>query len=431
MSEKSRITQALQAVPVFVKVMGIALGMAMLLGAGMLWQIHRTWHSIALRDLERRGQSIANDLALHAAPFLEPDRHPQLQQLLERTHDGIAEIQYIRVLDPHGALLADSAAPQPTGHVRELSAPVRAGNGSVIRLGLTDAHVSYEIGWLTRRLARTTAVIAALGMLAAWWLTRLFTRPIRELVAATHAVTHGDLSARAPVRANDEVGDLAVAFNEMAATLAQKEEARQKLLRQVIAAGEQERKRVARELHDQTGQALTSLIAGLSSLEKSCPKAVEMRALAEKTLAEVHDLSVALRPAVLDDLGMLPAIRKHCETVAAQFGVEVDCQAVGLDDRQRLPVEIEQALYRITQEALTNALRHGEATRISVLLQRRDHAVLAVIEDNGRGFDAAHWRQTDRLGLLGIQERAALLGGTLRVQSRPGAGTTLFVELPV
>ncbi len=409
MSEKSKITQALQAVPVFVKVMGIALGMAVVLGAGMLWQIHETWHALALRDLDRRGQSIANDLALRAAPFLEPDRRPQLQQLLERTHDGIAEIQYIHVLDPHGALLAGSTAPQPEGNVREVSAPVHAGNGTVVRVGVTDAHVSYEITWLTRRLAR----------------------PIRELVAATHAVKHGDLSARAPVRANDEVGDLAVAFNEMAAALAQKEEARQKLLRQVIAAGEQERKRVARELHDQTGQALTSLIAGLSSLEKSCPKAVEMRALAEKTLAEVHDLSVALRPAVLDDLGMLPAIRKHCQTVAAQFGVEVDCQAVGLDDRQRLPVEIEQALYRITQEALTNALRHGEATRISVLLQRRDHAVLAVIEDNGRGFDAAHRRETDRLGLLGIEERAALLGGTLRVQSRPGAGTTLFVELPV
>jgi signal transduction histidine kinase len=361
MRQPAKIFEAILAVPVFVKVMGIAVGLTVFYGLGSFWQIHGT------RD----------------------------QMLRE-----------------------ERAAPHTPAE-----------------LATIEDHVARETEFLTRRLARVMSVMALAGIGLAWWLTKILTHPLDELVGVTRRVKQGDFTARVPVRANDELGDLAVAFNDMTTTLAQKEEARQQLLRQVMAAGEEERKRVARELHDQTGQALTSLIAGLSSLEKSCPRAVELRRLAEQTLAEVHGLSVTLRPAVLDDLGLLPAIRKHCETVAGQFGVEVDCQAVGLDNAQRLPAEIEVALYRITQEALTNALRHGEATRIGVLLQRRDHRVLAVIEDNGRGFDAAHWRahpgKETHLGLTGIEERAGLFGGTLRVESTPGRGTSLFVELPV
>lgn len=357
----ARLREAILAVPVFVKVMGIAVGLTALYGLGSFWQIHSARH----------------------------------QMLREE----------------------------------------RANSHTPAELAVIEDHLARETEFLTRRLARVLSALALAGIGLAWWLTKILTAPLDQLVRVARRVQQGDLTARVPVRVHDELGDLARAFNEMTATLAQKEQARQQLLRQLIAAGEEERKRVARELHDQTGQALTSLIAGLSSLEKSCPKAVEMRALAEQTLAEVHELSVALRPALLDDLGLWPAIRRHCETVAGQFGVEVDCQAVGLDNGQRLPAEIEVALYRITQEALTNALRHGEATRISVLLQRRDHAVLAVIEDNGRGFDAAHWRahpgKQTHLGLTGIEERAALLGGTLRVESAPGRGTSLFVELPV
>jgi signal transduction histidine kinase len=137
----------------------------------------------------------------------------------------------------------------------------------------------------------------------------------------------------------------------------------------------------------------------------------------------------------LDDVDLAAALRELGRRVASRFGVNVDCQAIGLDEGARLPNEIEVALYRIAQEALTNAVRHGHAHAVQILLQRRNGNILTVIEDDGLGFDA---RRPDgsgsdggHLGLLGIEERVALLGGRFRVESRPGAGAGIFVEIPV
>lgn len=462
---QARLANGLLAVPVFVKVMGIALGLSVLLGAGMLWQIHENWHRVALRDLERRGKLVGDGIAAHGLAFVLSEDVFELQRLLDETQSRSDDIAYVLVVNARGQLLADTlpgepslqliaanrwvAGTQPTvalldtegGPVRDVAVPILQGAAGTVRVGMSEHRVAFEVGWLTRRLARVTAVIALLGMLAAWWLTRIFSRPINELVHITHAVEQGDFNARAPVRAADEVGDLARAFNEMTGALAQKEAIRQKLLRQVIEAGEDERKRVSRELHDQIGQTLTSLIAGLTALETCAPqpacgdKLVQLRALAVQALGDLHDVSVALRPSALDDLGLVAALQKHGETFAKRFGIAVECEAIGLNGGRRLPVEIETALYRIVQEALTNAVRHGQARSIAVLLQRKDGHVLAVIEDDGEGFDATDWRARclagNHLGLLGIEERAALVGGTLRVESAPGSGTSLFVEIPL
>jgi signal transduction histidine kinase len=352
-----RISGALQAIPVFAKIMGIAIGLTLFYGAVTYWQIRAT-----------KRQAVSSE---------------------------------------------------------------QRGSHTPAELATIEEHLDRETATLTRRLARVLSIMALTGLLVAWLLTRILTRPLNELLQLTRRVSQGDLTARAPVRSKDEVGDLAAAFNEMTTALAQKEQARQQLLRRVMAAGEEERKRVARELHDQTGQALTSLIAGLSSLEATCPKAAELRKLSEQTLTEVHDLSVALRPSALDDIGLVAALQKHCSTFAQRHGIKIDCQAVGFDGL-RLPAEVETAAYRVVQEALTNAHRHARAKSVNVLLQRKDGGVLVVIEDDGDGFDASQWRTTvmngNRLGLLGIEERAALCGGTLRIESRRGAGTSLFVE---
>lgn len=462
---KQKIADALLSVPVFVKVMGIALGLTVLLGAGMLWQIHQTRHAMLRRELDTQARIIGQGIAVHSAEFVLARNLFDLQRLLDETQAHLPDVAYLLALDATGRVLADTLEGEPSaellaanpppqdspsrtallqterGAVRDIAVPILEGKAGIIRVGMSEQRVAEEVGWLTRRLARVTAVIAALGMLAAWWLTRIFSRPIGELIGVTRAVQQGDFRARATVRAADEVGELAAAFNEMTAALQQKEAVRQKLLRRVIEAGEDERKRLARELHDQTGQLLTSLIAGLGALESCAPdeacrnKLVELRALAAQTLEEVHDVSLALRPSALDDAGLVAALQNHCENFARRFNVEVDCQAVGLNGGDRLPAELEVTLYRIVQEAITNAVRHGRATAVHVLLQRKDSAVLAVIEDNGEGFDVAAWRTgalgANRLGLLGIEERAALLGGTLRIESAPGRGTRLFVEIPV
>jgi len=208
----------------------------------------------------------------------------------------------------------------------------------------------------------------------------------------------------------------------------------QDALRRVVTAQELERRRLARELHDETGQALTSILLGLKAAEDAGGPA-EMRAaiaslreLAVGTLHDVRRLAVELRPRALDDFGLVPALERLTETFAEQTGIDVGFEhSLG---PERLPGEVETALYRIVQEALTNVLKHAGAGRVSIVLSRRDGAVSAVIEDDGRGFEAGGG-QHDSLGLVGMSERLGLLDGRLSIESAKGAGTTIVAEVPL
>lgn len=204
-------------------------------------------------------------------------------------------------------------------------------------------------------------------------------------------------------------------------------------LRRVVAAQELERKRLARELHDETGQALTSILLGLRTVEETLSEEnrrealASLREIAVATLQDVRRLAVELRPKALDDFGLVPAIQRLAEGFQEQTGLRVDFEA-RLEGR--LPSEIESSLYRIVQEGLTNIVKHARARHVSILLTRKDSGVAVVIEDDGRGFTTE--RATDEgLGLIGMRERLALLDGTLAVETLPGAGTTLVAEVPL
>lgn len=205
-------------------------------------------------------------------------------------------------------------------------------------------------------------------------------------------------------------------------------------LRRVVGGQELERRRLARELHDETGQALTSILLGLRAVEEAGGRddvrtaVADLRELVVATLQDVRRLAVQLRPKALDDFGLVPALERLVQTFAETSGIRVDLEAqLG---EERLPAEVETTLYRIVQEALTNVVKHAEASRVSILLVRREGSATAVIEDDGRGFDPAT-AETDRLGLEGMRERAELHEGRLAVETAPGAGTTLVVEVPL
>jgi signal transduction histidine kinase len=204
-------------------------------------------------------------------------------------------------------------------------------------------------------------------------------------------------------------------------------------LRRVVETQELERRRLARELHDETGQALTSILLGLKALEEAQADELQqevtrLRELVLTTLQDVRRLAVELRPKALDDFGLVPALERLAEMFGEQTGIDVQLNTQLQPDR--LPSEVETAFYRIIQEALTNVVKHAQAEQVSILLTTKNGAVAAVIEDNGRGFDP---RVADGggLGLLGMQERLALLGGRLTIESAEGAGTTVRVEVPV
>ena len=204
-------------------------------------------------------------------------------------------------------------------------------------------------------------------------------------------------------------------------------------VRRVVEAQELERARLARELHDETGQALTSILLGLKSLEDRLDSdegraaAAEVRELVVSTLQDVRRLAVELRPSALDDFGLVPALERLTETFATGSGIAVDLEA-RLGD-ERLPGEIETTLYRLVQEALTNVLKHAAAARVRVSLTRDAGGVTAVVEDDGSGFDAM--ARDGGLGLAGMRERLGIVGGRLTVDSASGRGTTLLAEVPL
>jgi signal transduction histidine kinase len=204
-------------------------------------------------------------------------------------------------------------------------------------------------------------------------------------------------------------------------------------LQRVVTAQETERARLARELHDETGQALTSILLGLRPVEdaksdEELRSAVtEVRDLVRSTLQDVRRLAVDLRPSALDDFGLVPALERLIGNFTEQTGIAVDFQPLV---EERLSPDIETALYRIVQESLTNIVKHARAGRVSIVLRRGERAVSVVVEDDGVGFDPGAARE-DGLGLVGMRERVALLGGRFDVESRPGAGTTFVAEVPV
>jgi signal transduction histidine kinase len=205
-------------------------------------------------------------------------------------------------------------------------------------------------------------------------------------------------------------------------------------LRRIVSGQELERRRLARELHDETGQALTSILLGLRTVENAKnagdlrSAAADLRELVVATLQDVRRLAVQLRPKALDDFGLVAAVERLVQTFSEATEIQVDLVSQLGDDR--LPPEVETTLYRIAQEALTNIVKHAEASRVSILFVRRSATAMVVIEDDGHGFDP-DTVEDERLGIIGMRERVELHEGRLTVESAPGSGTTLVAEVPL
>ncbi|MDA8189708.1 MAG: cache domain-containing protein [Dehalococcoidales bacterium] len=300
----------------------------------------------------------------------------------------------------------------------------------------------------------------------AWGTAQSVIRPIVLLTRAAEKISNGNLSDSTPYLGEDEIGRLALTFDEMrvklkdslenfqrlnkelesrveqrTGELREKERTRGELLRKVISAQEDERKRLARELHDETSQSLAALVVALDATavasfrsKVAVRKRIErIRSLAVRTLEEINKLIFDLRPSLLDDLGLIPAIQWYAESRLASAGVKVHVETVG--DERRLPPEIETALYRAVQEAITNIAKHAHAENVSLTLDFDESGVTVEIEDDGDGFDVQAVSDAAAIngsfGLLGMRERISLLDGELEVSSEPGSGTRIRLVVPL
>jgi signal transduction histidine kinase len=466
------------------KILGIVLGLVLLFGVVITLQIRMALAKTLTTQLQEQSISVSRDLAARATDLILLNDLYGLHRLLQETQANNANVLYAFALDPQGRVLAHTFGDQfplaliaqnsalPSDHhktvilqtndglVWDTVVPVLEGRAGMARVGLSDATVREAVRDVTGQLILTTILVSLVGITAATFLTWILTRPILELVQATEAIASSDFSYRVKRWADDEIGELAQAFNQMTEELSrinvlrrERELLRRQLLEKVIETQEEERKRIARELHDSTSQTLTSLLVGLRVLESTCPdiqiqkQAQDLREVAAQTLEEVHGLAMQLRPRLLDDLGLAAALERLIKEWQSRYQIPVDSfihlgkdgNTVETHSDHRLPGAVETAVFRIVQEALTNIARHAQASAVSVLVERRDNEVVAVIEDNGIGFSTeethshsdARAAKDPHLGILGIRERAELLGGRLTIESNPGVGTTVFVGIPV
>ncbi|WP_322792739.1 HAMP domain-containing protein [Bellilinea sp.] len=453
------------AVSIRTKILGLAVGLVLLAGVSNTLLTRRVLIENMQAQLRDQSVSVARDLAARAAEPILLNNLLALQDLLLETQSNNPSFQYAFIVDPQGQILAHTfnggfplalievnAAGSDEHHhtvllatnegtVYDTAVPILDGKLGVARVGLSTAAVQNALARVTFQAVVSTLIILLIGFLVASLLTHILTRPIVELVQATRHVARGDYSLAVRPWAKDELGSLAQAFNQMTGDLKQMQELRaerehlqQLLLERVIAAQEEERRRIARELHDSTSQSLTSLLVGLRTLEADCStidqrKLGELRQIAAQTLEEVHHLAMQLRPRALDDLGLSAALERLVFEWQSRLHIPIDLMIT--PGAQRLPPPIETALYRIIQEALTNIARHASAQSASILVERRQNTVIAVIEDNGIGFDPLNHSNHQRIGILGMQERAKQLGGQLKIESSQGHGTSIFVEIPV
>lgn len=453
-------------VSVSTKILGIVLALTITLGLVVTWQVRSVMTETLMAELHNRGHSIISDMAAHSVTFLREKNYAGLTQLLTETVQNHPDARYAFVADASGKVLAstfvDETPPAlialtptlpPThdyhlhyenyeGEIHDLTHAIFPDGSAFIRLGLGESRLQGIIDDTTRRMLLTTLYVALVGVLAAVLLTWLLTRPILDLVTTTNRVRQGDLTARAPHWTDDEIGKLADAFNQMIdelessqQALIEKEAARSHLLSRLIEAQEDERKRIARDLHDDVGQALTSALVSIKMLEQSdtIPQAqtrlTALRQVVNETLTRVRLLSRQLRPSALDDLGLGAAMERYISEFTSHYPnltVDFHCTVTS-----RLPATVETSLYRIIQEAMTNAARHSGASTVSVLVTQREGRVQAIIEDNGHGFDVNCMRRAgSSVGLHSMLERTQLLGGKLEIESNAD-GTTVYVEIPV
>lgn len=463
----SRLKAVLLGVPLRMKILGLALGLILLFGAVITYMAQ-----IALREnidsfLQQESRFVAQELSHQVRDSLLINDLYGLTLMLHHTVQNRPDLRYAVVINPQRHVVAhtfgngfpvdllvdiERTPPSPDrprrlhtseGPLWEGQARISEGTEGFVRVGVKGDSLHQQVSRLTRTMVQVTLLIALGTVGLSLLLTWLITRPVSRLLQATKAVQRGDYSLRLPCESNDELGRLTEAFNAMMASLGKAEQTRQEkemlqrdFLHRVMAGQEGERKRIARELHDQTGQALAAFMVDLKVLETTTTQAPlregiqRLKNAVMREMGALHDLAVELRPSVLDDLGLIPAMEMLVRNFKNRHGLHAELTTVGFGDHRAEPCT-ETCVYRIVQESLTNIAKHaGAAATVTVLLEWRGDKIRGVIEDDGVGFEASQLEGTGKLGIFGMRERVQLLQGSFRIESSPGQGTMVAFDIP-
>jgi len=463
-----RLAWWLLSVPVFVKTLGIGAIVAFVFGGVILIQT-RDSLSLSLAELLKQHTTFeAESLAANLARPVATHDVVAIRQMLAKTREILSDVHYIIVRGRDGVITSHTfdgpvpadLVPMPTyrsfanerfrvvdsgpdGLIFEAMRPIVNGYAGYVQIGIGEYLIRREVAGLTTSIIHGLIISVGIGAGFAFFLTFVLTRPVQHLKEATERVRHGDFEARAIVYSGDEIGDLAVAFNEMAGSLQhyreevlEDERIRSALIERIVSSHEEERKLISRELHDHFGQSLLAVLVGIrsrrSSGEPSCStcQCQKLEAGIKDLIDELGRIVRGMRPTILDDYGLDSALESYVKETAADFHLDIAYKCNFLDGQNRLPAHMEVTLFRIAQEAITNVLRHAEANHVSVLLLQSPQEVTLLVEDDGKGFDQGRMQGDRGLGLMGMRERVALVGGVLDVGSELGEGTTIRARIP-
>lgn len=454
------------AVSIRTKIIGIILGLVILLGGGLTLFVRQSLYEAMSRELETLAVSVTHDLASRSTDLILINNVYALYDLAQETQRNYPDIRYILILDtndqalvhtfgsglPGGLIEANLPfADEPyrvfifnsaEGRVLDIAVPIFDGRTGVARVGFLDVSIQRTLNLVTTQLLLATLLVSTIGIIASIFLTWILTRPILLLADAAQEVGQGNFDQQVERWADDEIGKMSDAFNRMVADLKlaseernERERLRAEMVEKVISAQEDERKRIARDLHDQTSQALVSLIVQLKLVESASNKPARTQAIADlreqlrATLNDVRRMAHDLRPGVLDDLGLSQSIQWFTDQCRKNNDIKISLILDAACDQ--LPPHAATAVYRVTQEALSNVIKHSQATQAWITLRNNSNGFQFEIRDNGSGFDPRQQiLSREGLGLFGMQERMQLLGGSCEIESEPGKGTRVRAWIP-
>lgn len=467
----------LRQLSIYYKINGIIISMLLLLSIIIGVIMMETTTKLLDQQIEKRGAELASYIAALSSNDILLDDNYALFDRINRTKNNTEDVRYILITDSAGRILAHTfagnlpkglpvkLASQPKeedgyqtmkfssneGPIRELIVPIENGAVGYVRVGMSEKSTQQLLYLKIHEFFITTLLVCLLAAMGATYLAYLIIHPMRSLTKAAQQIQQGNFYVQTEIKTEDEVGRLAGVFNEMIESLQEKEfennrllkelrakeDIRTVLLHKLFTIQEEERKRISRELHDETSQSLASLLAYMKVLlskltdDKQKELLLNARDVAINVLGGLRKMAVELRPPVLDDLGIVAAMAKYITGYSHQQHLIVSFSPS--TDKLMINNQISLTLYRILQESLTNISKHACATEVNITLEQDTGVITLLIYDNGLGIrsgalEAA--RQKNRLGIYGMKERVELLGGTFTFHSISGQGTTITVTIP-
>lgn len=468
----------LRKLGIYYKINGIIISMLILLSLIIGFIMMETTSKLLDQQIEKRGAEMATYVASLSSNDILLDDNYALFDRINRSKNNTEDVRYILITDSSSRILAHTfpdnlpkglpvkLSSHPTdedgyqtmkfnsneGPIREVIVPIENGAVGYVRIGMSEKSTQQLLYLKLHEFFITTLLVCLLAAMGSTYLAYLIIHPMRSLTKAAQQIQQGNFYVQTEIKTEDEVGRLAGVFNEMITSLQEKEfennrllqelrakeDIRTVLLNKLFTIQEEERKRISRELHDETSQSLASLLAYMKVLlskltdDKQKQLLLDARDVAINVLGGLRKMAVELRPPVLDDLGIVAAMAKYITNFSNQQHLAVSFSPPA--DKLVINNQIALTLYRILQESLTNISKHACATQVNITLEQDKGNITLLIYDNGLGIrsgalEAA--RQKNRLGIYGMKERVELLAGTFTFHSISGQGTTITVIIPI